>query len=499
MIDGFRRDETGIAMGLTVMMIVLIGVMGAGLLVFVRNDLESVIEVNRGQRAMDIADAGTQAAKAQLLADKIPAHYDVDDLLSQVFYDPLCNIDVSDVYPGNEEAIPRNPPTENWSPEAGGQTREFAGGKFTVTIRWMTWNPLAPDSCRAPVASLTDAVPGGTHYFKVISTGVYPADGNGAKRRIETIYSTYDLNVPRAYYTPGPITVSGSACIDGVSLFSLSNVTFNGGGSCPNTGTHMQGKDRFYKAWADTGVLLDSKSYPNRFNSTPRLTDDAGVGTAGTITGSPREGTRDYDQSPPPPGTAPTFVQSPSNPQPTSQITFPFDLASQPDARLLCDEARAQGNYEEYTTTGNKNLTSWPAGSRYTTVVCKRFMNPSSNNKLIWSVTGNESLTGDYAGCKGPIQKGTLVIRGGNFAISNQADTALLQGVVVVRGAEGDEGTSLGVGSSSDTGNTCLDGFVNATSEIKIAGTVRPSGGLDLSNRPGFYGVRTWSWRELYD
>ncbi len=471
-------------------MIVLIGVMGAGLLVFVRNDLEAVVEVNQGQTAMDIADAGVQAAKVQLLADKIPAHYDVDDTLSQVFIDPLCNIDVSDVYPGKEEGIERNPPTENWSPEAGGQTRTFAGGKFTVTIRWMTWDPLAPDTCRAPVASLTDANPGGTHYFKVVSTGVYPEDGSGAKRRIETIYSTYDLNVPRAYYTPGPITISGSACVDSVSLFSLSNVTFNGSGTCPNSGTHMQGKDLYYKKWADTGDLLDADSYPNRFNSTARETADAGIGTAGTITGSPRLGTRDFDST-----TAPQFVQTPSNPQPTSQITFPFDLGSQPEAARLCDEAKAQGNYEEYTTTGNQSLTSWPDNSSHTTVVCKVFTNTSSNNKLTWAVGGTEDLPAPYEGCKGPIKKGTLVIRGGNFA--TKSNTALFQGIVVVRGAEGSDATDLG--SSTDTGNTCLDGFVNATSEIKIAGSVRPSTSLEMAGRPGFYGVRTWGWRELYE
>jgi hypothetical protein len=490
MLERFRREEDGVALGLAVIMIVLIGVMGAGLLVFVRNDLEAVVEVNQGQRAMDIADAGTQAAKAQLLSDKIPAHYDVDDsLLSDIFIDPLCNIDPSDLdiplVHREGELIERNPAGENWSPELGGQTRTFAGGEFNVTIRWMTWNPLAPDSCKAPVPLLTDALPGGTHYFKVVSTGKY---GN-ATRRIETIYSTYDLNVPRAYYTPGPITISGSACIDSVSLFSLSNVTFNGSGTCPNTSTHMQGKDLYYKKWAFTDTL-DADSYPNRFNSTPRPTADAGIGTAGTITASPRLGTRDFDST-----TNPKFVKAPSaNPQGTDEITFPFDLGSQPDANLLCDEAKAQGNYEEYTTTGNKSLGSWPDNSSYNTVVCKVFKNTSSNNKLTWAVNGTEDLADPYAGCKGPIRKGNLVIKGGNFG--TKSGTALFQGVVVVRGAEGTEATDLG--SSTDTGNTCLDGFVNATSEIKIAGTVRPSTSLEANDRPGFYGVRTWSWRELY-
>ncbi len=44
------RDESGITMGLAVIMIVLIGVMGAGLLAFVRNDLGSVVEVTKGRR-----------------------------------------------------------------------------------------------------------------------------------------------------------------------------------------------------------------------------------------------------------------------------------------------------------------------------------------------------------------------------------------------------------------------------------------------------------------
>ena len=57
------------ALGLAVIMIVLIGVMGAGLLTFVRSDLEAVVEVNQGQRALSLADAGVQAARRQLRSD----------------------------------------------------------------------------------------------------------------------------------------------------------------------------------------------------------------------------------------------------------------------------------------------------------------------------------------------------------------------------------------------------------------------------------------------
>src|SRR5438270_4277273 len=76
MLDRLVKDESGMTMGLAVIMIALIGAMGAGLLVFVRNDLETVVQVNQGQRALNLADAGVQAAKRQLRSDAVPAHYD---------------------------------------------------------------------------------------------------------------------------------------------------------------------------------------------------------------------------------------------------------------------------------------------------------------------------------------------------------------------------------------------------------------------------------------
>jgi hypothetical protein len=61
-------------MGLAMMMILLIGVMGAGLLTFVSKDLNTVLEVNRGQRAFEVADAGIGVAKQfhQAVGDDLP-------------------------------------------------------------------------------------------------------------------------------------------------------------------------------------------------------------------------------------------------------------------------------------------------------------------------------------------------------------------------------------------------------------------------------------------
>ena len=78
----FVRDESGMTMGLAMIMILLLGVMGAGLLTFVSKDLNTVVEVNRGQRAFEVADAGIGAAKRQLSSDcsanptGCNAHYD---------------------------------------------------------------------------------------------------------------------------------------------------------------------------------------------------------------------------------------------------------------------------------------------------------------------------------------------------------------------------------------------------------------------------------------
>ena len=53
-------------LALAMIMIVIIGAMGAGLLAFVNRDLVTVVEENRGQRAFEMADAGVQVAKRQL-------------------------------------------------------------------------------------------------------------------------------------------------------------------------------------------------------------------------------------------------------------------------------------------------------------------------------------------------------------------------------------------------------------------------------------------------
>ena len=69
MLGRLAKGESGVALALAVMLVVLIGVMGAGLLTLVVIDLEATVEANRGQRAFEMAEAGVEVARARLAAD----------------------------------------------------------------------------------------------------------------------------------------------------------------------------------------------------------------------------------------------------------------------------------------------------------------------------------------------------------------------------------------------------------------------------------------------
>lgn len=299
-----------------------------------------------------------------------------------------------------------------------------------------------------------------------------------ARRKVEAIYNTYDLDVPKAYFTPGSIVVNGSACVKSVSLFAQGNITLNGGGSCA-TGGHITGTDEAYTNWQ------------NAINPTARPTTAAGFGATGTV--SAKVPGRDYDSS-----TCPQFVAGLSDPTPCPseprRITFPFNANNTIDLRDLESTAQEQDLETAGTThyfeiaDSTANVSSWPSNSSKDTVVYYKFTDGTpANNQLKWFVSGSCS--------DNPAKQGTLVVEGAGF--TTQPNKARFQGVVIVREGEFVPGVADD-GTSSDSGNTCLEGFVNASGSITISGSVTPSSSADLANRPGFYGVRQWSWRELY-
>jgi hypothetical protein len=70
------RDEAGMTLGLSIMIVVVIGALGAGLLVMVQSTLEATTQTNGGHRALALADTGFQAAKQELLETPHRSSYD---------------------------------------------------------------------------------------------------------------------------------------------------------------------------------------------------------------------------------------------------------------------------------------------------------------------------------------------------------------------------------------------------------------------------------------
>lgn len=449
MLRRFIRDESGIAMGLAVIVVVIVGVMGAGLLVFVRNDLQAVVEVNRGQQAFDAADAGAQAARRHLLSEASKESYDGED---------------------DDDS--------SWSYDEGGKDLEFAGRDVNVEIRYLKPAPGEAeaeescdisdedDDCYTPKVLEADDE---SKFFQVVSTG--ESESGAARRRVEAIYHTYDLGVPKAYYSTSTaedsIRLAGTPDVENVSIFSRGGIEVNGD-------AEVTGEDYAYGDWI------------NEYNSVGREKEDgtletrAGIGAAGEITGNGSElETRDYDRD-----TTPAFAEDPED----GEMTFPFDPDTQEgeeDKRRMeffRDEAQRQGNLREMSP-GNRSIEDWPEDSTDNTVVYVEF-NGEGNNELTWSVSGNCDDEGDA-------KKGTLIVDGADFDLGQ--NQALFSGVTIIRGGEFAEG------EFDSTGKPCWGGFVNADGSITIRGTAASPISKDVVNRPGFYGVELWSWRELYE
>jgi hypothetical protein len=192
----FVSDESGMTLVMAMIMIVLMGVMGAGLLTFVMRDLNTVIEENRGQRAFQVADAGIEAAKHQLASNVVTTDYD----------DPIANplAPVDDI---------------QWSAAAGGVTLNDLDDDDDVATA---------DSVNVKIKYRT-----ATTDFRVISEGTYGV----AKRKIEAIFGppTFDPNAPGqqgqpVYYTPSGIMIDGpDVGLKGISMFSRKDILIEDG------------------------------------------------------------------------------------------------------------------------------------------------------------------------------------------------------------------------------------------------------------------------------
>ena len=529
MIQRFARDESGMTMALAIMMILLIGVMGVGLLTFVENDLKSVIEANKGQRAFNIADAGVQAAKAHLRVDSFREHYDTDSANDCLAGWRIGNEDwskaeeswTSGANPGRcdglEDSVlaanPADAPDTPW-PEQYGFTTCFPDpdcnapgtGRFHVTIECYEdqppGDPLTPSECVGGVPGdppEPDVVASEKKFFKITSTGYDTAAGDGAVRKIEAIYTTARRTyAPIAYWTPGSIDFNGTNCVKRMSFFSGGNITnVIRGQGCNRTDTPSGiVADRVLPALYGDWNRPPYNTTP-RVNATNNSVTGAGFGAVGLVCRSTQcasnsdsiaDGYQDYDRTTGSKGQRKTFVAHAPNPTPGGQITFPFeegDGLEQPskivDPELIEEMANAaddQGNYHQATGTWRVDTADWPA---------------EDGESIVYFVDGNPNVDVDFrvnTGANQPLAKGVIVVRNGNLTFNNSGNG--FEGVVIVVG----NGTTTGLYTQG--GSIQLDGYVAASGNMRISGNVEPHTTIDFTNLNSFFDVNLWSWRELY-
>ncbi len=561
MIRRFARDESGITMAVTVFMVVLIGVMGAGLLTFVMSDLKSVIEVNKGQKAMDIAEAGAQAAKAHLRQDSFREHYDTDtdganDCVSPsgirvgkenwgkatYHWEPDPTPATSN--PGECFTLVNNPANDTTTPwpENYGVTRTLGGGRFHVTIECFKQAPYALTATTDPScvggagdAPVSTTNPSDTKFFKITSTGYDTAAGDGAVRRIEAVYTTSKRTyAPIAYWSPGDIQFNGTRCVSKMSFFSGRNIEgVTAGSGCGPPNPFGSGKMIAHRP--PTTTLVDGLPpadaiyghWKNTYNPTMRRDASGnpitkpGFGALGlicvssscsTASDSVADGYNDYDSTT---GTDSTrannaslrkqykFVSTITDP--TTQITFPFEKGNAlSDPSTLVDP----GLLEEMRWTSDSQKSCYSAVGTCTRTTTNPLNIDNNGGGIPWPGPGTVFFVDGadviFKQATTPKPEGMIIVRNGNFSFSSSSSG--FKGVIIVIG-NGNlkaDGTCDSVNSSTNkgyykqAGSGQLDGYVAASGCMEINGNVSPSTSIDFTTLNTFYDVKLWSWRERY-
>lgn len=521
----FIRDESGIAMGLAVIIIVLIGVMGAGLLVFVRNDLEAVVEVNQGQRALERASVGVEAAKKHLATvDGRPQNY---------------NTDPSD---GDSE----------WSEVTGaaggtgdGEKRlDFDGdGQIDVfvQIRYLipsTTESEASQPDHAPEvlpAGATDAngdgypdYPSNANFFRVNVRG----ESGNAVRQVQAIYRSQNFEIPVAFFATRDIDFNGNATtVDGVSLFARRCIT-------DLRAANITGPDRAYGDWyTDPATGTHDPNNPNnipRTNSDGSTNNRAGAAALGVGAGDPacsgdssgityapnsannsqkngtaspqRYGLRDVDKGSILPSVANSKNFDASNSSPNT-VTFPFDTGNVTEDNniisTLKQRAITQGHYIRRPSGGSFNIDdgtgpdNYPRDSELDTVMFVEFAEGSVDSP-VYGAKGSVEYRARTPSADNFV-KGTIVVVNGDLNTSSSADD--FQGALIVR--DGDP-TQIGgvdpVMVYDNGGSINVQGFVNVEGDIRLRGNVDGLlPGALVNGIPGLYSLSRWSWRECYN
>ena len=489
MIKRLSTEESGVVMGLVVIMIVLIGVMGAGLLTFVSSDVTSMGQTNRGEQALQVADAGVQAAQQQLITDNNARNnYDggTDDLSWSYCY----NISGCTVF------------TPSASGSAG-MTMNMDSGTAQVTILMTRFAPAA---------------------FKVISEG----RSGDAKRRIEAMFrANHDVGFPRTYMSRTDLMLAGSINPSAISFFALENATI---GNNVDLGPQ---DDSYYGRWAawgsSPGPFPNSVgSFPNDFNLTVRSTNLSGVAARGTVcSGSHSTHTRGARVfsgaavggtsscagvgSLTSPRVVPTYGSSTPD---TTKIAFPFEVATDQQDRDQIDFLRQAALSQETSSNplyidsipGNKvndagmvnritstplDITTWPSPSSYDTVRFYEFQSYHTNNVMRYN---NGAAEANCSSTNYP--KGVIVVENGDFIYDgNRA----FNGGIIVRAYDPEGKSVSGQGKFTASGNPCLKGYANSGGLMNISGNISLGSVPELGSLRAFRGeMELVSWRELY-
>ena len=477
MFQRFIKDESGVTMGLTVIMVVLIGVMGAGLLTFVSRDLNAVVEVNQGQMALEAADAGVEAAKQQLVTDLgAEDHYDggADDLPWSYCYNVTLCTGFS--------------PTATGS--AGMRINLESGDYADVTI-------LGTDQL--------------DETYKVISQGRV----GDARRKVEAVIrQDAAVSMAPAYFSRSDIAMSGSINPTGSSFFAVSDVEFT---SNVSLGTST---DAYFGSWAETSGVGPypnaTGSFPNTYNQTARTLTSIGVAAQGQITGTHAAnamiGTRSFDSDSVPYRVVPDYNASPL--LGTQKIAFPFDVptpaedkaeidvmrqralaleVASPGSCYYIDSNPCNGQNNAGLANGSQNVNTWPAGSTYETVVFYEFTNYDSSNSV--------SYTAGAPSCGTTTNRGAIVVENGDVRFTGNRR---FDGAVIVRAYTGPGNAGNLIPDSGGiydaVGTPCLYGYINTSGDMNISGNFTAGTAPELSNLATYRGtMETVSWRELYE
>jgi hypothetical protein len=542
MMRRFLNDESGMTMGLVIIMVVLIGVMGAGLLTFASTDLESVIETNQGQRAMEAADIGVDAARRHLsVEDAMPVSYDATVTAdNSAWYDDstpkVLNFDGNEVRVGIRYLYPSTTSSQTRQPDRAPEVLPTYG----TDVCNDTNGDGVDDDVSLPVGN-ADACdyPNNRNYYRVTVRG-----GSGdAVRQVQAIFVAQNFEFPVAYYATRDIEIAGSATeVNNLSLFANRYIKNLDPPALPAKPGTVRGTDLAYGNWAVnpyTGLENPYNAVPRQdtsLSSTSVAARAAGAAAFGIASGSPcannsgsgltyassaddskqksqtagatlqKYAYRDYDRDSDYKCTG-TAASSQARPdfrantwgdranQPSGTITFPFAVGdAAADAEVIAalkEKAQAQGLYRrvdpdvdgtdfEISDSGGDDP-SYPFDSELTETVMFIEFADGTDDAPIFTGVGKGHV--DYtAEGDGNVVEGTIVVVNGDFNTSPSARDPF-QGAIIVRDPNdadnGLDGTAINCNDNGNVMDFCNSGSFDIEGFVNVEGDIKLNGNVD--------------------